>query len=73
MIFFIRNAKIIFIIELKKYVVSIYILDIIINKLYHKKKLYLIILFKVIKDLKTNFYYIILFFNLAIYLKIKDS
>ena len=44
------------------------IFGIIIGKLYYKKKLYLIILFKINKNLKINFYYIILFLGLAIHL-----
>ena len=65
--------KIIFVIKLKKYIVNIGIFGIIVSKLYYKKKLYLIILFKVDKDLKISFYYTILLFSLIIYLKIKNN
>ena len=49
------------------------IFGIIINKFYYKKKLYLIILFKVNKYLKISFYYTILSLDLAIYLWLKDD
>ena len=48
-------------IELKSYMVSISILSIIVSKLYHKKKPYLVILFKVDKGLEIGFYCTILF------------
>ena len=35
--------------------------------------MYLIIVIKVDKSLKISFYYTILFFSLAIYLKVKDN
>ena len=60
----------IFEIELEKYVAIINIFCIIKGKFYYKK-LYLIILFKIDKCLKLNFYYAILFLNLAIYLRIE--
>ena len=44
------------------------IFRIIIDSLYYKKKPYLIILLKINKNLKIDFYYTILFFDLAIYL-----
>ena len=72
-IFFIKNTKIIFIIELKKYVNRVYYFDIIISKFYYKKELYLFILSKINKSLKISFYCTIWLFSLAIYLKIKDS
>ena len=52
---------------------KIYIFDIFINKFYYKKKLYLVILFMIDKNSKIDLYYIILFFNLAIYFKIEDN
>ena len=61
------------IIEFKKYIASINIFSIIINKFCYEKKLCLVILFKINKNLKKDFYYIILFFNLIIYLQIKDD
>ena len=49
------------------------IFGIIISKLCHKKKLYLIILFKINKSSKIGFYYFILSLNLAIYWKIESG
>ena len=49
------------------------IFGIFISKLYYEKKPCPVILFKVDKDLKVNFYYIILLFSLAIYLWIKSG
>ena len=60
--------KVISIVELKKRVASASIFTIIVSKLYYKKKPYLIILLKVNKGLKINFYCIILPLNLAVYL-----
>lgn len=70
-IFLIENTKIISTIEYKKYIASIYIFSIIVSKLHHKNKLYLIILFKVNKKPKIDFYYAILFLDLSIYLRIE--
>ena len=56
----------IFAIELEKYINGASIFGIIIGKLCYKKKLCLIILFKVDKSLKINLYYTILSLNLAI-------
>ena len=47
-------------------VFNICIFYIIIYKFSYKEKIYLIILFLINKNLKINFYYIILFFNLTI-------
>ena len=52
---------------------SVGIFGIIVIKLYYKKKLCSIILFKVDKSLKIDFYYIILPFNLAIYLRMESD
>ena len=52
---------------------SISIINVIINKLCHKKKLCLIILCKVDKGLKIDFYCTILLFGLTICLWIKDG
>ena len=60
-------------IKLKKYRLSFYIFNIIINKFYYKKNPYLIILFKINKNLKLSLYCAILYFNFIVYLKIKDS
>lgn len=46
-------------IKLKKHLAGDSIFDIIISKFYDKKKLYLIILLKVDKTLKIDFYYTI--------------
>ena len=58
----------IFIVKLKKYIANIRNFGIIVNKLYYKKKLYLIILLKINKSLEIDFHYIILSLSLAIYL-----
>ena len=60
--------KIISIIELKKHVADVSIFDIIIGKLNYWYKPCLIILFKIDKNLKINFYYTIQLLCLAIYL-----
>ena len=60
-------------IKLEKYIAIISIFDIIISKISYQYKKCLVILFKVNKNLKINFHYIILFLSLAICLKIKDS
>ena len=49
------------------------ILGVIVGKLHHKKKPYLIILLKVDKSLEINFHYTILLLSLAIYLQIKGG
>ena len=61
----------IFVVELKKHVANASIFNINIGKFRHKKKLYLVILFKIDKNLKINFYYTILLFSLTICLYIK--
>ena len=53
--------------------VSASIFDIIIGKFCYKKKPYSIILLKVNKNLKVNFYYIIPSINMAICLRIKGG
>ena len=58
----------IFGIELKRYMAGADIFGIIVSQLHHKKKPYLIILFKVDKDLKVSFHYAILPFGLTIQL-----
>ena len=58
----------IFIIKFKKHIAGASIFDIIIGKFYYKKKLCLIILFEINKNLKVGFYYTILPFDLTIYL-----
>ena len=60
-------------IELEKYVTNTGILDIVVSKLYHRKKLYLVILFKIDKDSKIGFYYNILPFDLTICLLVKSD
>ena len=66
-IFLIKNTKIIVAIELEKYIAGNGIFGIIISKFCYKKKLYLIILFKVDKSSKVNFYCASLPLNLSIY------
>ena len=58
----------IFIIKYKKYVANISIFVIMISKFCYKKKLYLVILFKINQSLKIGFNFIILFFSLTIHL-----
>ena len=65
--------KIIFTIKLKKYVIYTDIFGIIVNKLYYRKNLYLIILFKVDKNLKKTFYCAFLLLSLAIRLRTEDN
>ena len=60
-------------IELKKYIVGAGILDIVISKLRHGKKPYLIILLKVDKGSEVGFHYTILPLNLAVRLWVKSS
>ena len=72
-IFFIKNAKMISIIKLERYVINTDILGIIINKLCHKKKLCSIILFKVNKGWKIGFYYVVLLFNITICLRLESD
>ena len=56
----------IFAVKLKKYVVNASIFNIIIGKFYYKKKLCPVILFKINKNSKISFHYIILPFGLII-------
>ena len=60
-------------IELKKYITSAGIFDIIIGKLRHGKKLCPIILLKVIKDLKICFYCAILSFDQIVRLEMESG
>ena len=60
-------------VELKKSLANASILGIIVGKFRHEKKLCPIILFKVNKSLKVDFYCIILPLNLAVYLWVKSS
>ena len=64
--------KIIFIVELKKRIAGARIFDIIIGKFYYKKRLCPIIIFKVDKDPKIDFYYTILLFDLTVYIWVED-
>lgn len=59
------------IVGLVKDMIGAYIFSIVIIKFYHKKKLCSVILFKIDENLKISFCYTILFFDLAICLKIK--
>ena len=61
------------IVKLKRCMVNVSIFDVIINELCHKKKLCLIILFKVDKESKASFYCTILSLTPAICLWIKDD
>ena len=63
----------IFTINLKKYIDNTSIINIIIGKLCHRKKLCLIILFKVNKNVKINFHHTILLLNLSVCLWVKDG
>ena len=53
-------------IEFKRHVANASILGIIVGEFCYEKKLYLVILFEVNKNLKVGFYYTILFFGLTI-------
>ena len=68
-----KKVKMIFAIELKKHIISICIFNIIIDKFCCKKKLCSVILFSINKSLKVDLYHLILFFDLAIYIKIKSG
>lgn len=61
------------IIEFKRYVASIYIFGIIINKLSYWEELNLVILLVVNKNPEISLYYTILSLNLAVNLKIEGS
>ena len=63
----------IFVVKFKGCMANASIFDIIIGKLRHTKKLCLVILFKINKSLKIDFYYIILPFSLTNRLWIKDN
>ena len=63
----------IFAIELKKCAVSTGILDIVIGKLRHKKKPCPIIPLKVDKGLEIGFHHTILFFSLAVRLRVEGG
>ena len=65
--------KIISVIKLERCVDITNILEIIISKFCYKKKSYPIILFEINKNMKVSFHCIILLFNLAIYLLIKNN
>ena len=60
-------------IKLKKFMASASIFGIIIGKFCHRKKLYSVILFKINKDLKVNFYCTILLFSLIVYLQVESD
>ena len=55
--------RVIFAVEFKKYVVDASIFDIIIGKFCDRKKLCPVILFKIDKNLKIGFHYIIMPFS----------
>ena len=59
------------IIKFKKYIINICIFNIIINKFRYRQELCLVILLKINKGIKINFYYNILSIDLFIYLRIK--
>ena len=71
-IIFKKKLWVVAIVELKRHVISIGILNIIVCKLSYWQEAYLIILFQNHKDSEVYFHYIILFFYLAISLKIED-
>ena len=72
-VFFVRNTRVIPVIEFKKHVASASIFGIIISKFRHKKKPCLVILFEIDKSSKISFYYTILLFNLIVCLWIKGG
>lgn len=59
------------IVEFKKYIANAFILNFIIGKFSYLKKLSSIILFIINKNPEIGLYYIILFLNLAISLRVK--
>ena len=61
-----RNPRVIFAVELKRYMVGASIFGIIVGKFHHKKKLCPIILLKVVKNLEISFYCAILSFGLTV-------
>ena len=63
----------ILVIGLKKYVANASIFGIVISKLHYRKKLCLVILFKVKKNLKVDFYYTILPLSLTVCLQIESN
>ena len=63
----------IFAVKLKRCIANADILNIIISEFCYRKKLCLINLFKIDKNLKITFYCTVLPLNLAIYLRIKGS
>lgn len=63
--------KILVIVELEKHIVNAYILYNIICKFCHRHKLCLVILLLINKSSEISFYSTILFFDLAIYLRIE--
>ena len=67
------DAKMIFVIELKKCMANASIFYIIMGKFCYWEKSCSVILFKVNKNSKVDFYHTILPLGLAIYLKIEDS
>ena len=71
--FFVKNARMISVVKLEKYMANASTVGIIVSKFYYKKKLFPIILFKIDQGLKIGFYCIVLLFNLAIYLKIESD
>ena len=72
-IIFIGNVKMIFAVELEGCMAGAGIFGNIVGKLSHKKKLCQVILLKINKVLKINFYCTILPLSLAIHYLIKDS
>ena len=63
----------IFAIEFKKHIASASIFGIMIDKFRYKKKLCLVILFKIDKSSKVDFYYTILPFSLTVYLWVEGG
>ena len=72
-IFLIQDARMVSAIELKRRVTGACILGIVISKLSHRKKLFPVILFKVDKGSKVNFYCTISSLGLAVCLKMESS
>ena len=73
MVFFIRNTKMIFAIELKRHVAGASIFGIIIGKFCHKKNPCLVILFEIDEGSKVGFYCTILCFGLTVYLWVEGG
>lgn len=72
-VFFVRNARVIAAVQLRRYVAGIGVFCIIIDKFSYWKKPYQVILLEVDKNLDVGFYFTVLSFSLIISLRIKGG